>query len=57
MKLAMIRRRWLRRTVMVLVFPLVTLQYIYLGLRNLCVEARWCWSLPDTPQYVHEGQA
>ena len=44
MKISNIKRRWLRRIVMVLAVAPVTIQYIYLGLRGMCVEFKQCWN-------------
>lgn len=62
-----IKRRWLRRIVMVTLGPVITFQYIYLGLRSMYYEFGQCWNFEHPTEAifwegtagepVHEGYA
>lgn len=44
-----IKTLWLRRSLMMVVVPFYTFQYLYLGLRNMVLDFRACWNFQHTP--------
>jgi hypothetical protein len=45
MKFFNIKRRWLRRVLMAVTAPFYVPRYLYLGLRVMATEFKWCWNL------------
>jgi hypothetical protein len=48
-KFVNIERLWLRRVLMATIGPFFVFQYLYLALRNMCVEFKECWNYSHSP--------